>query len=63
MVKSDHGLLFFLECGWVNRSSLIMVISPYHTIIGDIYDLPCTIKSYINSPCIYIIGGGGEYYL
>ena len=39
-----------------------MVISPYHTIIGHIYYLTFTIKTYVILSCIYIIGGGGEYY-
>ena len=39
-----------------------MVISPYHTIIGHIYYLHFTIKTYVILLCIYIIVSGGEYY-
>ena len=39
-----------------------MVISPYHTIIGHVYYLAFTIKTYVILSCVYIIGGGGAYY-
>ena len=40
-----------------------MVISPYHTITGYIYYLNFTIRTYFILSCIYIIVGGGDYYL
>ena len=39
-----------------------MVISPYHTIIGGIYDLTCNIKHMLFYHVYMYIGGGGEYY-
>ena len=57
------GLSLCFACRWVNSSSPITVIYPYHTIIGHIYYYSFPIKTYVISSWIYMIGGGVEYYL